>query len=77
MRSTEWDIRRSPAALPCKKGTSYRASLWGNPPDTSRTQHGFTKGKSCFTNLISFYDEMTGLTDEMRAVDIVYLDIKP
>ena len=25
-------------------------------------------------NLINFYDEMTGLVDEQRAVDIVYLD---
>ncbi|PKU29730.1 rna-directed dna polymerase from mobile element jockey-like [Limosa lapponica baueri] len=37
-------------------------------------QHGFTKGKSCLTDLIAFYDEMTGWVDEGRAVDIVYLD---
>jgi len=24
------------------------------------SQHGFTKGKSCLTNLIAFYDDMTG-----------------
>ncbi|KAK4807216.1 hypothetical protein QYF61_024336 [Mycteria americana] len=35
------------------------------------SQHGFTKGKSCFTNLINFYDEATGLVDEGRDV---YLD---
>ncbi|GAB0207040.1 mitochondrial enolase superfamily member 1 [Grus japonensis] len=40
------------------------------------SQHGFTKRKSCLTNLINFYDEMTGLVDEGRAVDIVYLDIR-
>jgi len=39
-----------------------------------RSQHGFTKGKSCLTNLINFCDEMTDLVDEGRAVDIVYLD---
>ncbi|PKU41248.1 rna-directed dna polymerase from mobile element jockey-like [Limosa lapponica baueri] len=37
-------------------------------------QHGFTMGKSCLTNLIAFYDDMTGWMDEGRAVDVVYLD---
>ncbi|GAB0207459.1 mitochondrial enolase superfamily member 1 [Grus japonensis] len=36
-------------------------------------QHGFTKGKSCLTNLIAFYD-MTYCVDEGRAVEVVYLD---
>ncbi|PKU44717.1 rna-directed dna polymerase from mobile element jockey-like [Limosa lapponica baueri] len=31
------------------------------------SQHGFTKGKSCQTNLIAFYDGMTG-----RHVEVVY-----
>lgn len=33
------------------------------------SQRGFTKVKSCLTNLIAFHDEMTGLLDEGRAVD--------
>ncbi|GAB0190190.1 mitochondrial enolase superfamily member 1 [Grus japonensis] len=37
-------------------------------------QHGFTKGKSCLTNLIAVYDGMTGWVDERRAVDVVYLN---
>ncbi|PKU36009.1 rna-directed dna polymerase from mobile element jockey-like [Limosa lapponica baueri] len=38
------------------------------------SQHGFMKGRSCLTNLISFYDKATCLVDEGKAVDVVYLD---
>ena len=37
-------------------------------------QNGFTKGRSCLTNLISFYDKVTCLVEEGQAVDVVYLD---
>ncbi|KAK4810005.1 LOW QUALITY PROTEIN: hypothetical protein QYF61_004912 [Mycteria americana] len=37
-------------------------------------QHGFMKGRSGLTNLISFYDKVTRLVDEGKAVDVVYLD---
>ncbi|KAK4824547.1 hypothetical protein QYF61_016151 [Mycteria americana] len=38
------------------------------------SQHGFKKGRSCLTNLISFYNKVTCLMDEGKAVDVVYLD---
>ncbi|KAK4815508.1 hypothetical protein QYF61_003066 [Mycteria americana] len=38
------------------------------------SQHGFRKGRFCLTNLISFYDKVTRLMDEGKAVDVVYLD---
>ena len=38
------------------------------------SQHGFTNGRSCLTNLISFYNKVTCLVDEGKAVDVVYLD---
>ncbi|XP_064296076.1 probable global transcription activator SNF2L2 [Phalacrocorax carbo] len=38
------------------------------------SQHGFMKGRSCLTNSISFYDHVTHLVDEGKAVDVTYLD---
>ncbi|KAJ7396814.1 RNA-directed DNA polymerase from mobile element jockey-like protein [Pitangus sulphuratus] len=38
------------------------------------SQHGFRKSRSCLTNLIFFYDQVTRLTDEGKAVDLVYPD---
>ncbi|KAK4816607.1 hypothetical protein QYF61_018655 [Mycteria americana] len=38
------------------------------------SQHGFMKGRSCLTNLISSYEEVTHLVDEGKAVDVFYLD---
>lgn len=39
-------------------------------------EHEFMKGKSCLTNLIASCDEMTGLVDEARSVDVVYLNFQ-
>ncbi|CAM4688129.1 unnamed protein product [Caretta caretta] len=38
-------------------------------------QHGFTKGRSCQTNLISFFEKVTDFLDKGSAVDLIYLDL--
>ena len=38
------------------------------------SQHGFSKRKSCLTNLVAFYNVITSWVDGERAVDVLYLD---
>ena len=38
------------------------------------TQHGFRKGRSCATNLITFMDKLTKSVDLGRQADVFYLD---
>ena len=38
------------------------------------SQHGFTKNRSCLTNLLEFLEEVTSTLDTGKPVDIIYLD---
>ena len=72
----------------CQPGLSAREGYGADQPECHHmarigdsqvirpSQHGFMKGRSCLTNLISFYDKVTRLVDEGKAVDIVYLDLR-
>ena len=37
-------------------------------------QHGFIAGRSCLTNLVSFYDRVTKCLDAGVEVDVIFLD---
>ena len=38
------------------------------------SQHGFTRGRSCLTNLLDFLEVVYEKLDEGKPVDIIYLD---
>ena len=40
------------------------------------SQHGFTKGSSCLTNLLEFYEAVSDWVDDGKAVEIIYLKFK-
>ena len=40
------------------------------------SQHGFLKARSCLTNLLSFFEEITKWVDEGSSVDVIYLDFQ-
>lgn len=41
---------------------------------TRPNKHGFMKGRSYLTNLISFFDIVSHLVDKKKAVDVAYLE---
>ena len=40
------------------------------------SQHGFLKAKSCLTNLLCFFEEITKCVDDGSPVDVIYLNFK-
>lgn len=40
------------------------------------SQHGFTNGRSCLTNLLCFFESVVNYVDKKEAVDVIYLDFQ-
>ena len=40
------------------------------------SQHGFLKARSCLTNLLCFFEEITKWVSDGSPVDVIYLDLK-
>ena len=41
----------------------------------SDTQHGFRKGRSCLSNLLTFLEKVLCHVDEGHSIDVIFLDM--
>ena len=42
----------------------------------NNSQHGFRNKRSCFMNLLDFYNDVLNIYDDTKADDITYLDFQ-
>ena len=50
--------------------------FWEDNDTFCKEQHGFTRGKSCLTNLLETLENWTRALDEGYGLDVVYLDYR-
>ena len=70
-RSNEWGGRSREGEARAKPGNQLVKHKLINP-----SQHGFLKARSCLTNLLCFFEEITIWVDEGSPVDVIYLDLQ-
>lgn len=67
-------VQFSPGLIPQRNLRTIHKHLDNNQV-IKNSQHEFVKNKLCQTNLISFFDRVTGLVDSRELEDVMYLDL--